>query len=231
MRSPSLRHVRSQGFFVKYLTKPWHVGMLLALSLVIGACGGDDGTADTEASSTNNTNQSELGDDAAADTTAPVEEPADDDGDEPVNAGPVNVATVTVGDKTYEADVTPGNLQRCDSDFFNAFWALGGGMELFLPPPDDPNHSDAPRVVVKDDASGLEWIADPSASSLGSLSGDDYDFKIPEGDSQVDSFSVDGNTATGSATFIEQEEYFQWTGGGDQPEPVQGTFTVTCASD
>jgi len=200
--------------------------IIAAVGLVTAACGGtavesgDDVTAATDPAD----------DGAPAATSAPVTQaPAADDGEEPVTAGSVNVATVTIGDKTYEADVDPEELlQRCDPDFFGGFWALGGGVEIVLPPADDPDFTDSPRIAVKDEASGLEWIADPSASSLGSLSGDDYDFKIPEGDSQVDSFTVDGNTATGTATFIEQEAYYQWTGGGDQPEPVQGTFEVTC---
>jgi hypothetical protein len=53
----------------------------------------------------------------------------------------------------------------------------------------------------------------------------------PEGDSQVDSFTVDRNTAKGTATFIEQEAFYKWTGGGNQPERVQGTFGVTCEGD
>jgi len=198
------------GLFVKRF---W---VIAAIGLVTAACGGT---------------VVESGDDATA-TTAPADDGAPAATSAPATQAPataVNVATVTIGDKTYEADVDPEELlQRCDPDFFGGFWALGGGVEISLPPPDDPVTDDPPRVTVKDEASGLEWIADPSASSLGSLSGDDYDFKIPEGDSQVDSYTFDGNTATGTATFIEQEAYYQWTGGGDQPEPVQGAFEVTC---
>lgn len=196
----------------------------MVVALAATACGGaavesgDDGETGTV--------QTDPVDEAPP-TTPPApgtQAPADDGGGESPPGGPVNVATVTVGDMTYEADVTPGTLQRCDPDFFNAFWALGGGVELFLPPPDDPNHTDAPRVVAKDEASGLEWVADPTANQGGATS-------IPEGDSQVDSFTIDGNTATGTATFIEQEAFYQWTGGGDQPKPVQGTFEVTCAEE
>jgi hypothetical protein len=206
---------------VEKLAKSRYVGILFALAILVSACGGDDGTADPGEPSTNDTEQAAPADDGATDTTASAEEPADDDDNEPVAAGPVNVATVTIGDETYEADMTPGTLQRCDPDFFNAFWALGEGLELFLPPPDDPNHTDGPRIKVKDDASGLEWVADPTANQVGATA-------IPEGDSQVDSFTVVGNTATGTATFIEQEAFYKWTGGGDQPEPVKGTFEVTC---
>ncbi len=39
---------------------------------------------------------------------------------------------------------------------------------------------------------------------------------------QVDSFEVDGNTATGSATFVVNFQF------GSEPETAPGTFEITC---
>ncbi len=56
------------------------------------------------------------------------------------------------------------------------------------------------------------------------------EFSIPDGQSQVDSFVVDGNTASGTATFTEQDAIYAWIGGTSElPKGVQGTFEVTCA--
>ena len=50
--------------------------------------------------------------------------------------------------------------------------------------------------------------------------------------SQVDSFTVDGNRVTGTATFIDADAArAALSGNGEMPDPVQGTFEVVCSGD
>lgn len=52
---------------------------------------------------------------------------------------------------------------------------------------------------------------------------------LEPGTSQVDSYVIDGNSVSGTATFVDNESdaaFFR--GEVDSVEPVQGTFTVTC---
>jgi len=196
-----------------------------AVALVLAACsGGDDSTdtvADEPAAATDDTT-----DQAAADSSA--DEPATDESaaDEPVVDEPVtgdSVASVTIDGTTYEVDVSLGPAPQCDPDFFAAFLVSGGDPDGFfhalLPPPDDPNHTDPPSVSLRVNNGDLEWIADPSKQMFG----------VEEGESQVDSFTVDGNTASGTATFVELNETYAHSGGGDKAQPVTATFEITCA--
>ena len=203
---------------------------LAVVTLVMAACGGGDDDA------------SPAGEDqpAAAEPAAepaadePATEPADDEpADEPDTATDEspssgldeNTAIVTIGDKTYEIDVTPSAIQRCDPNFFGAFWALGGmggnGVEMLLPPPGDPNFEDAPYIKVSDEDLDIEWIANPDQEMAG----------VEAGESQVDTFTVDGLRVTGTATFVDLNASFAFQGGvGDEPQPVTGTFEVLCAA-
>jgi hypothetical protein len=189
-----------------------HERLLLAVgvaALLVGCGGGDD-------------------DAPVADATSPGATDAAPTGDtDPASSG-ANTAVVTIGDERYEFDVTPSAIQRCDADFFGAFWALGaapgsGGIEVLLPPEGDPNHDPA-RIIVRDDANDLEWQADV-ATELVTMG-------LPEGVSRVDEFTVDGSSVSGSASFVEANSVFAWVGQGSDPgsvpEPVEGTFQITC---
>lgn len=135
--------------------------------------------------------------------------------------GPVNVATVTIGDRTLEFDVTPGGIQRCDPEFFGAFWVLGGGLDMLLVAEDHPDH-DPPSIKIDDpDDPDVEWWA---AAEINDSLGAEV---VPEGASQVDAISIDGNTATGTATFIERSA-INTIDPPTVPEPVAGSFEVTC---
>ena len=103
----------------------------------------------------------------------------------------------------------------------------GDGVTILLPPTDDPNFEDPPSVRVKVNDGGPDFTADPSILETGN-----YDTVISEGDTQVDSFTVDGNTASGTATFVDEQAIFAALGGAaDDPEPVRGSFEVTCAGE
>ena len=197
---------------------------LAAAALAMTACGGgDDDTASG-------------GDEPAA--AEPAAEPAADDGTDPADepdtataAAPTtclaeNTAVVTIGDQRYEFDVTPGAIQRCDSNFFGAFWALGrdaagNGIDLLIPPAGDPNFEDAPYVNVGDLALDTEFIANSDRQMAG----------VDAGESQVDSSTVDGTHIVGTATFVDLNASYAFQGGvGDEPQPVTGTFEVLCAA-
>ena len=207
---------------------------IVVLAAVLAACGGSSGTATTGAGGATGT----VGGDGAVKTTAP--RPADsgtapiagEDGAPAPSDGTLNTGSVTIDDTTWEFDATPGALKRCDPDFFGAFWVIGespdgDGVTILLPPPDDPNFEDPPSVRVGVNDGGPDFTADPSILDTGN-----YDTVISEGDSQVDSYTVDGNTASGTATFVDEQEIFAALGGAaDDPEPVRGSFEVTCAGE
>lgn len=186
-----------------------------AALLIVASCGGDDDATPAD-------EPADAAEPAAADE--PATEPADGDGDEPAaveeQASGDNTVTVTIEGTTHVVDVSMGPAPRCDPDFFGAMWASGGDADAFvnalLPPPDDPNH-DAANITLN--VGELEWIADPEKSMSG----------VEPGESQVDDYTVDGNTASGTATFVELEETYGHSGGGPKATPVTGTFEISCS--
>jgi hypothetical protein len=190
--------------------------LICSLVLLAVACGGGDddsesggGTAATPAATQSSSAQS--------DATTPSE--SSGGGSSGGGSGGVNIAKVTIGDRSFEFDVTPGLVQRCDPDFFGAFWVVGEGLDMLIAPADNPNH-DPPHIQVTDpDDSDTEWWADSTINE--SL----FQITVPEGQSQVDSSEVDGTTIRGTATFIEKSALIF---GGDIPDSVPGTFEATC---
>lgn len=210
----------------------------LAGGLVLAACGGADelgGRVDGAAPQA-----TQPAADAAAPPTTTVAPPGTSGdassgvaNEQPTaSSGAENTVIVTIGGTTYEFDATPGTITECKPDFFGAFFVNGGSedgdsVSLLLPPPDDPNFEGPPSVRVNVNNGGPDYTADPSILENGT-----YSDVIDEGDSQVDSFTIDGNTARGTATFIDEQQIFAALGGtaGD-PEPIQGSFEVTCAEE
>ena len=147
-------------------------------------------------------------------------EPADPD--DPLGFGrDANTAVVTIGDERYE--------------FANLFCVTIGGaigaastggdprVDIDLPPLDWETSSedwDPPSVRVIVDGVGT-WIADPEHTALPG---------IEPGLSQVDSYNSDRFHATGSATFMDASGWQRVQMGLDvePPDPVAGTFEVTC---
>lgn len=206
---------------------------LLTAAVLITACGGDDDdSGNTAEPATEPAAAEPAGDEPATDEPA-VEESDTEPADEPdtSTAAPTasglgeNMAIITIGDQTYEIDVTPGSIQRCDPNFFGAFWALGGiggtGIDMLLPPAGDPNFEDAPYIKVNDEQLDVEWVANPDQEMAG----------VEPGESQVDTYVVDGLHVTGTATFVDLNATYAFQGGtGDEPQPVTGTFDVRCAA-
>lgn len=191
--------------------------------VALAACGGGDDeapNADEPAAATEAAN--DPADESAAEEPASDEPPAEEPAaNEP--AGGDNIASVIIDGTTYEVDVSLGPAPQCDPDFFAAFLVSGGDPQGFfyalLPPPDDPNHTDPPNVSLRVNDGEFEWIADPSKQMSG----------VEPGESQVEEFTVDGNTVKGTATFVELNETYAHSGGGPKAQPVNGTFEVSCA--
>lgn len=196
---------------------------VFVLLVAPAACGGDDTGSDDDGSADETTTTTAAsGDDTA--TTEGTEPPSGESGE--------SRATVTIGDETYEADLS-GSLTVCIS-MGGAIGASGpivgvdgSNLSIDIPPEDYETSGDdwdppSIRVDLGEDAEGvpIDWRA-----------GGDIVMGYPEleGKSQVDSFSVDGSSASGTATFIDffQFQLFQ-TGQVDEPQPVTGSFSVEC---
>jgi hypothetical protein len=191
--------------------------------LALAACGGGDDdagepTADEPAAATEPADEP-----AAATEPAADEPPGDEPAAEDAPATGDNTARVTIDGTTYEVDVSLGPAPTCNPDFFAAFLVSGGDSQGFfsalMPPPDDPNHTDPPNVSLRVNDGEFEWIADPAKQMSG----------VEPGESQVDDFTVDGNTVSGTATFVELNETYAHSGGGPKAQPISGTFEVSCS--
>ena len=209
-------------------------GRLALLGLVVilvgAACGGDD--ASTGSTSTSAAGVTTTAADASTSTTkAPeTETTVGAIGDHFDTAG--GTATVTIGDETWEFTLPEGHpIATCDADFFGGFvaWLTTGGADIAEPtdwmsttlPGGD--FTDPPTFTVKLAVSGdAEWIADETIYEQ--YAG------LPDG-LGVTSFSIDGTTASGAATFLEQESVYQFNAGNGDLIVADGTFTVTCVAE
>jgi hypothetical protein len=166
------------------------------------------------------------------DTQAPGSEPTDGgappvasaaatdgSGDDPLGFGEEeNVAVVTVGDDRYEFSdlycVSMGGAMGATS--------VGGDPQLNIDlPPLDWETSDegwdAPSIRISGDDPYFDMQAGGDTMAA--------DERVEPGSSQVDSFDSDGYRASGEATFIDATAVMV----SEDPEPITGTFEVTCA--
>jgi hypothetical protein len=201
--------------------------VLAVFALVAAACGGgDDSGTDTTAATTSAPATTAAP--GAPATTAPGQPtpttapPATAAPEEPSNGGgggstAPNMAIVTVGDKTYEFDVEQSIVGRCDPNFFGAFWVIAnladgsnGNLEMFFVPEGDTNHNETSRIRVGvENIDGRDWRADEDGGQ-GAV----------EGESRVESVEWNGNTISGTASFVDLE-----VGDG---ATATGTFEATC---
>lgn len=201
--------------------------LMVVMTLVAAGCGGDDSSADPTTAPANagagqadepsgsdepSTNQTTIPDD--------VSDVLDTDG---------GTGTVTIGDETWAFELVDDfPIASCDPDFFGGFVSfltnagavLGNptdSMSVMLPGGD---FKDPPSVEVNLEASGGdEWVADETVY-------EQYP-QAPAG-LGVTSFSIDGKTASGTATFFEQESLFQFNAGNGDLVVADGSFTVSC---
>ncbi|NNE95147.1 MAG: hypothetical protein HKN24_03885 [Acidimicrobiales bacterium] len=205
------------------------VTVTLVACLTLSACGGDDEETETTTDSTTTLvadaepDDSGAGDaDATTDTAESAaedvpEEDAQDAGDFDFGTG---VARVTIGDTSYEFDLTTG-FTVCQ-DIFGGLQVAGNdasgdaNVEMWIPPTDWETYTDGrydpPSIIVEDDTLNVRWIADSNRVEL-----------IPDwpAASNVDSYTKDGNASTGTATFVDDYSF-------SEGEPVAGTFEVAC---
>lgn len=215
------------------------VSILAAVSVVVAACGGSGDGADTGQADDVTTTQAAPsdggGEETPATTAAADESEAGDAGSQdPPEAAGVGTATVTIDGETHTFG-DAGIASQCRPDFFGVFLVTlsltgddgtsrleAGSLSLALLQEDaDPEELDQrPEVVVSIVATDQEWIASEEKAE---------EFELEPGTSQVDSYTIDGNTVTGTATFFEEDSYFAVAGGSaDSIETATGTFEVTC---
>ena len=198
--------------------------VLLILALLAAACGGDDGSDDTTAAdqpaaTSDNGDSSEE----PPPTAPPPNTSGDDDGDPSDGSGP-STATVTIGDQTFEFSSEGALVAQCLPDLFGTMSVqlpLAGdnsaGLSLFA-----LHEGTDPSVVGQNNAievrlADANWVADPEDVRIAGNA--DY-----EGLSQVDSVEVSGNSVTGTATFVNTDNF-------SEVESATGTFDATCGEE
>jgi hypothetical protein len=208
---------------------------MLAVALVVAACGGEatsESIADADAvipTTTTTTGGQEPTSTSAgsSDTAASSEAPSDVAG--------VGEGTATINGETRFFGDAGFPALRCEPDMFGIFFVFlqevdesgaevsGGSLALTL-----LLEGTDPEVVGQENEAHLkvddqDWIADPE---------DIAERGLEAGMSQVDSYTVTGNSVSGTATFYEEESYYATTGGSSDPVvTMQGSFEVTCADE
>jgi hypothetical protein len=210
------------------------VVLIVGMVLLIAACGGESGdeTPDTDAADTPDTTAAGSADttaapqveDAPAATTTTA--PPAAEGEESTG-GDVSTGSATVAGETYEFLDTGFPGLQCEPSSFGVAFIAGlqsaeenngviGSITVGIPfPGQEETAGILPAVIVSDGET--EWIADPEHAELNG---------IPTGSSQVDSYEIDGNTISGTATFYEESSSF--TGNEADLVVEQGSFEVTC---
>lgn len=187
------------------------IGLPLCAGLILTACGGAGGgdassseVASAEASSGASSDESKS---SASASVNP---------DDPLGFGNEDAtAVVTIGDQTYEF----GNLYCVTIGGALGAASVGGDpqVDITLPPEDWETSGDGwdpPSIRV--DSDEPYFIIHANAQLADQMT------NVEPGQSQVDSFSTDGYHASGTATFLDP------FAGGTPPEPMTGTFEVTC---
>lgn len=187
------------------------VAVLAAATLA--ACGGPQ-TQPISATEDSGSEPADVGAPPAASATAP-----DASSDDPLGFGDEeNVAVVTIGDDRYEFTdlycVSMGGAMGATS--------VGGDpqVNIDLPPLDWETSDegwDAPSIRVSGDDPYFDMQAGGETMAA--------DERVEPGSTQVDSFVSDGYHASGEATFIDATAVMV----SEDPQPVTGTFEVTCA--
>lgn len=206
------------------------LALLVLIALVLGACGGsDDSSTSSSDAAPPSTSTSESDDPVGEESTATTQGLAEQLDDAFDTAG--GTATVSIGTEAWEFELFESiPYAVCDSDFFGGFTAVltshddlaapNNGFALVLPGGD---LNEPPSVTVTIAVDGdAKWIADETV----------YERKddLPAG-LGVTSFSIDGNAASGTALFYEEESFHQLFDPEKELLTSEGTFEVRCASE
>ena len=223
------------------------IAVVAALLLVVSACGGSDeaavagrcelggGSTTTDGGIPAAGGGDQPGDDSASEDT-PSDDGASGDDQGAASVSGIGQASVTINGETYYFGETSFPALQCKPNLFGVFFVVlqmvdeqgneipgGGGLQLVLlqegSDPEELDQRNEARVTIE--ALDQEWIADEE---------DIAERSLEAGTSQVDSYTIDGSRATGTATFYEENSY--WASVGDAAnvvEVVEGSFEVTCA--
>lgn len=196
------------------MTRPASIRMttclLLALTLLLAACGGDDGGTADLATTTRA--------DPATEPTVAENEPEEitqttEESSESGLQATETMAVVTIGGETFNfAIVDDGG--SCNPDLFGVYRALLTRVDDDGEPvewPDQPGFTEGIDIVVPHEGEaqmvilgyfdGMEWSAGEDGND----------------ESSIDSATVDGTRAEGTATFV-----------NESGETAEGTFEVVC---
>lgn len=188
------------------------------------ADGGDSPTTSVEAEPSNGS------DDGASTTAPPSDGEAAEEAAETMTDLAPGTAVVTVGSETFEfAEVTCETYEGLYED--NSRLTAGGtddqrnqlNVDLFPGGTDVENSFNVHYVSVRNSQESFRWSADV----LDFPSPDEE--TIPEGGSQIDSVTIEGGYAVGTATFIDTEAVSEAHRSGDPvPESMTGSFEINC---
>ena len=79
------------------------------------------------------------------------------------------------------------------------------------------------NLTVDDSEGGQSWMAAADRAGMTVL------HLVPDGQSQIDSVSIDGRVINGTATFIETKAFsVAWSNNSTYPAPVTGSFEIRC---
>jgi len=209
--------------------------LLAVVAVVAASCGSSGGEPDAATTTLVETETPEAGLATTTIIAASDTQASDSGSGEPDPVSGLGVATVTIEGETYHFG-DAGVAIQCTPDFFGVMMvalqlvdengdkaAEGGGFGGAL-----LHEGTDPAVVGQLNSIGFslkaldeEWVAnEEDIESLG----------LDPGSSQVDSVTVDGNTASGTATVYERNSYYAVQGGtADSVTVAQAAFEITCA--
>jgi len=202
--------------------------VFLLLALLLAACSG--GGAD-DAAASGPTVTSVTDDETPTESVAGSTDAADDPGGEAEGSIPVglgeNQAVVVIGDEQFEFDMSTTCISIGGAVGGAGFAADGSvSLDIDVPPQDWETSADgweAPSIRVRDkrdESAERDW--ESGGSNIANI--DELSDVV-----RVDSFSVDGGRAAGTATFIDLDAYMLAGAVGDPlPDPVAGTFEINC---
>lgn len=211
-----------------------HLVAIAVLAVVVAACGGGETESDTGPDEPGTTTTT-AGASGATTTTAADADDGQSENPPPADVSGLGEGTVTINGETYLFGDAGFPAVQCQPDFFGVFFVAleqvdesgaavpGGSLQLTLllegTDPDVVGQNNEGRVLIEDQ----EWIAEPE---------DIAERGLEAGTSQIDSYTVSGNSVSGTATFYEEESYFSTTGGSSDPIlTAQGSFEVTCSGE
>jgi len=153
-----------------------------------------------------------------------------------VTVGGEALAVITVGGETwrFEGEGLVGCSLSDDGSQLTAGGTVDGALEVWFSAQLTPVGigtgerlvvGNLARIQVKDGLTHQTWAADPLDSTTAAYAA------IPGGSSQIDSLTIEGSHAWGTATFIEMGAVYKaWSDHIPLPSPVTGSFDIECGS-